>query len=332
MTTFHFNQSYSVKAVTNQNPSTKQAEQILKTNKDIQIDILSDNTLKLKTIPIKVIYHDNENSFEVPYDTIGKTLDRLKIKLDKNDVLPFDLDEYIFPNQTINIVKIEEKKREEKQTVPFQTKILSSGEMLRGEKKVIQQGKNGLKSVTYKEHFFNDKIWRSYIASEQIISPAKDEIVEIGTQDIIEYPNDDLGNDKPILLKTKNDDNGFNLPKISLSKKDKDLLERLLTGEFGSSYIGACLVAQAIKCAIVYDGYTSMEDLIIGMGYVGDTNQKTQNAVKAAKFIFDENGLAVKHRLFYMCTEDYYNSEPGNFHSTQNFILQYENVKFFDRW
>lgn len=78
--------------------------------------------------------------------------------------------------------------------------------------------------------------------------------------------------------------------------------------------------------------YTSMDDLIIGMGYVGSTDiGKSQNAVDAAKFIFDENALAVKHRLFYMCTEDYYNSDPGNFHSTQNFILQYENVKFFDR-
>ena len=72
---------------------------------------------------------------------------------------------------------------------------------------------------------------------------------------------------------------------------------------------------------------------LISMPFVGPKRQAAhRNAVDAAKFIFDENGLAVKHRLFYMCTEDYYNSSPGNFHSTQNFILQYENVKFFDRW
>ena len=142
----------------------------------------------------------------------------------------------------------------------------------------------------------------------------------------------DLQNEDSVLLKTKNDDENFKLPEVRLSEHDRDLLERLLTGEFGSSFTGAALVAQAIKCAIVYDHYTSMDDLIVGMGYVGDINAKSQNAVDAAKFIFDENALAVKHRLFYMCTEDYYNSDPGNFHSTQNFILQYENVKFFDRW
>lgn len=69
-----------------------------------------------------------------------------------------------------------------------------------------------------------------------------------------------------------------------------------------------------------------------GMGYVGSTANRSQNAVNAVKYIFDDNNLAVRHRLFYMCTKDYYDSTPGNFHSTQSFILQYENVLFFDRW
>lgn len=109
-------------------------------------------------------------------------------------------------------------------------------------------------------------------------------------------------------------------------------IERIVTGEFGGSYVGSCLIAQSIKCAIVYDGYTSVSAVIKGMGYVGSTANRSQNAVNAVKYIFDDNNLAVRHRLFYMCTKDYYDSTPGNFHSTQSFILQYENVLFFDRW
>lgn len=86
------------------------------------------------------------------------------------------------------------------------------------------------------------------------------------------------------------------------------------------------------RSAIVYDGYTSVSAVIKGMGYVGSTANRSQNAVNAVKYIFDDNNLAVRHRLFYMCTKDYYDSTPGNFHSTQSFILQYENVLFFDRW
>ena len=78
----------------------------------------------------------------------------------------------------------------------------------------------------------------------------------------------DLKNEDSVLLKTKVDDANFKLPQVKLSEHDRDLLERLLTGEFGGNFTGAALVAQAIKCAIVYDHYTSMDDLIIGMGYV----------------------------------------------------------------
>lgn len=284
-------------------------------------------------IRINVEYHGNTKSYEVPYDTIENTLKRLGIKLEKNDVLPFDNGEYIFQDQTISIPKIEEKVNTVQEPIRYKTQTINSDELLEGEKVIVQKGSDGLKSITYKQYFFNDNFWRKHIVSEKTMIPAKNEIIKIGTKNIIEYPNVDLKNANSVLLKTKFDDKNFRLSKVELSKKDRDLLERLLTGEFGSSFTGACLVAQAIKCAIVYDHYTSIEQLIRGMGYVGSTSMgKTTNAVDAVKFIFDENGLAVKHRLFYMCTADYYDSTPGNFHSTQNFILQYQNVKFFDRW
>lgn len=282
---------------------------------------------------IKIMYHDNEQVYQVPYDTVGNTLQRLHISLNENDVLPFDKNEFIYSEQVIVIPKIEAKLSEQNEIIKYQTEIFSSDDLLDGERKVVQQGKDGRKSVTYKEEYFNDKLWHKFPVKETILIPVQNEIIKVGTQNIIEYQNADLKSENTVLIKTKSDDNNFSLPKVKLSEHDRDLLERLLTGEFGSSFTGAALVAQAIKCAIVYDNYTSMESLISGMGYVGSTNiGKTQNAVDAAKFIFDENGLAVKHRLFYMCTEDYFNSAPGNFHSTQNFILQYENVKFFDRW
>ena len=282
---------------------------------------------------IKIMYHDNEQVYQVPYDTVGNTLKRLHITLGENDVLPFDEDEFIYSEQVIVIPKIEARISEQNEIIKFKTEFVPSDDLLDGERKVVQQGKDGRKNVTYKEEYFNDKLWHRFSVKETILIPVQNEIVKVGTQNIIEYQNEDLKNENTVLIKTKFDDENFSLPKVTLSEHDKDLLERLLTGEFGSSFTGAALVAQAIKCAIVYDKYTSMENLISGMGYVGSTNiGKTQNAVDAAKFIFDENGLAVKHRLFYMCTEDYYNSAPENFHSTQNFILQYENVKFFDRW
>lgn len=170
-----------------------------------------------------------------------------------------------------------------------------------------------------------------HITVQQVLTYPTDNIIIKGTKNV-DVINKSYNNKTNYLIKTKYDSKDFKLPKIKLSDKDRDMLERIVTGEFGSSYIGSCLIAQSIKCAIVYDRYTSVSAVIKGMGYVGSTANRSQNAVNAVKYIFDDNNLAVRHRLFYMCTKDYYDSTPGNFHSTQNFILQYENVLFFDRW
>lgn len=165
----------------------------------------------------------------------------------------------------------------------------------------------------------------------EVLTYPTDKIIVKGNRNI-DIINKSYNNKTSYLVKTKYDNKDFKLPMVKLSDEDREMLERIVTGEFGGSYVGSCLIAQSIKCAIVYDGYTSVSAVIKGMGYVGSTANRSQNAVNAVKYIFDDNNLAVRHRLFYMCTKDYYDSTPGNFHSTQSFILQYENVLFFDRW
>ena len=284
-------------------------------------------------ITVHIEYHGKMKDYTVPQDTVGNTLNHLHIQLGKDDVMGWELSDMITDNQTIVITKIEYKEETREEIIPYKTEKIDADDMLIGESEIVQQGQNGLKRCLYKNTYFNDYPWHRFKKSETIITPSVNEVIKIGTQNILEIQNVDLQNEDSVLLKTRFDDKYFKLPEVRLSEHDRDLLERLLTGEFGGSFTGAALVAQAIKCAIVYDHYTSMDNLIIGMGYVGSTDiGKSQNAVDAAKYVFDENALAVKHRLFYMCTEDYYDSVPGNFHSTQNFILQYENVKFFDRW
>lgn len=200
-----------------------------------------------------------------------------------------------------------------------------------GQTKMLQKGKPGSTEYIYKDKYVNGEIISHKCIKQQVLTYPTDKIIVKGNRNI-DIINKSYNNKTSYLVKTKYDNKDFKLPMVKLSDKDRDMLERIVTGEFGGSYVGSCLIAQSIKCAIVYDGYTSVSAVIKGMGYVGSTANRSQNAVNAVKYIFDDNNLAVRHRLFYMCTKDYYDSTPGNFHSTQNFILQYENVLFFDRW
>ena len=137
--------------------------------------------------------------------------------------------------------------------------------------------------------------------------------------------------DAGYLLAIDNPDTSYSTSSIKLTDADRDLLERLCMGEFGSGgFIGAALIAQAVKDAMTSDGYSSVADVIKYCRYDGSTSMGTNDACKqAVRYIFDDNHAAVQHRLLYMynpylCT--------SSFHESQRFILSYQGVRFFDRW
>lgn len=133
------------------------------------------------------------------------------------------------------------------------------------------------------------------------------------------------------LIAIDNPDKTYECSQVTLTDEDRDLLERLCMGEFGSGgFIGACLIAQAVKDAMCFDGYTSVAEVIKKCRYTGSTSIGTSDACRqAVRYIFDENHDAVQHRIMYMYNPYMVQSA---FHESQNFILSYYGVRFFDRW
>ena len=271
----------------------------------------SEALLLSPTVSISIDVDGTEKYYDVPMGSIDNALSYLNITLSDDDIINADLSDTVYLGQEIKIDRVNYAYYPIYKSIPYKTVEQESDKLFVGQTKVYQQGKSGSTEYIYKDKYVNGEIISHKCIKQQVLT---------------------YNNKTSYLVKTKYDNKDFKLPMVKLSDKDRDMLERIVTGEFGGSYVGSCLIAQSIKCAIVYDGYTSVSAVIKGMGYVGSTANRSQNAVNAVKYIFDDNNLAVRHRLFYMCTKDYYDSTPGNFHSTQNFILQYENVLFFDRW
>lgn len=126
-------------------------------------------------------------------------------------------------------------------------------------------------------------------------------------------------------------DKTYKCAQVTLSDHDRDLVERLCMGEFGSGgFVGAALIAQSVKNAICFDGYRSVQDIIDDYHYTGRTDiPASDDCKKAVRYIFDQNEDAVQHRILYMYNPRLVNSE---FHESQNYILTYQDVRFFDRW
>ena len=137
--------------------------------------------------------------------------------------------------------------------------------------------------------------------------------------------------DQGFLIAIDNPDPSYGCPHISLTDDDRDLLERLCMGEFGSGgFIGAALIAQSVKDAMCFDGYATVADVIQYCRYDGSTDIGTNDACRqAVRYVFDDNCDAVQHRIMYMYNPYMVKSA---FHESQNFILSYQGVRFFDRW
>lgn len=290
----------------------------------------SEALLLFPTVSISIDVDGTEKYYDVPVGSIDNALSYLNITLSDDDIINADLSDTVHLGQKIKIDRVNYSYYPTHEEIPYTTVVQESSKLFVGQTKVYQQGKSGSTEYIYKDKYVNGELISHKCIKQQVLTYPTDKIIVKGNRNI-DIINKSYNNKTSYLVKTKYDNKDFKLPMVKLSDKDRDMLERIVTGEFGGSYVGSCLIAQSIKCAIVYDGYTSVSAVIKGMGYVGSTANRSQNAVNAVKYIFDDNNLAVRHRLFYMCTKDYYDSTPGNFHSTQSFILQYENVLFFDR-
>ena len=102
-------------------------------------------------------------------------------------------------------------------------------------------------------------------------------------------------------------------------------------GEFGSGgFIGPALIAQAVKDAMCFDGYKTVEEVRVKCRYDASLdNEPTQDVKDAVSYVFDQDKAAVQHRIMYMYNPYMVSSA---FHESQNYVLTYEGIRFFDRW
>lgn len=131
------------------------------------------------------------------------------------------------------------------------------------------------------------------------------------------------------LVAIDNPDKGYSCPHIELSDKDRDLLERLCYGEFGSGgFTGAALIAQSVKNAMVQLGTSDVATIIKRFRYTGSTSRGTSTACKKAViYVFDMDKDAVQHRLLYMYNPSMVSSA---FHESCNYICTFKEIRFFD--
>lgn len=157
--------------------------------------------------------------------------------------------------------------------------------------------------------------------------------------------NNKLAQGSGYLLQIEEPDLNYKSEPLALTDSNRRLLEELIQGEAGGEgYIGAALVAQCIRDHLVRDGHSDIkrvrEDHKFEANFGKVPNMKVKNAVK---FIFDEGGAAVQHRVLYFYAPKVYFSESRGkdvtdagtypFHenaSRAEYLMTYKGQKFYD--
>ena len=116
---------------------------------------------------------------------------------------------------------------------------------------------------------------------------------------------------------------------ISLSDYDRDMAERIVMGEAGSTgFTGMALVAQCLRDTYVAGGYGSISDVINSNGYYGSMSiTPSQTCKEVISYIFDQGGSAVQHSIRVFYASNYCTS---SWHEAQQFVCSYGYVRYFD--
>ena len=115
--------------------------------------------------------------------TLSNVYDILRennIELNKNDYVYLNT-EYVINGSVIKIVRTSNTIFEMLEEIPFEKEVVENSQLLKGEEKVIQEGKNGIKKQVYFNTYEDNVLVKSELIDEIIIKKPIKEIKEVGT-------------------------------------------------------------------------------------------------------------------------------------------------------
>lgn len=132
------------------------------------------------------------------------------------------------------------------------------------------------------------------------------------------------------LIPIDNPDYNYQGISISLTSSDREVLRHVIMGEAGGEgFAGAALLAQTIRDNWIRGGYSSAEAVRTGCGYCGWNSGSNSDVEAAIEYIFDQGQNAVQHRVCFMYNPSMCSS---SWHESQNYVVTYGPVRYFDAW
>lgn len=139
-----------------------------------------------RAFPIRLVDGGQESFKYTAASNVAEALRDLDITLGKEDEVYPDLQEPIKENATIRIVRVERTLATKEETIPFRTLEQKDDRMLKGERKVIQEGKDGKRVKTIEQVWKDGKLVSEQVVKDVVQVERQDRIVAVGTQNPVQ--------------------------------------------------------------------------------------------------------------------------------------------------
>lgn len=149
------------------------------------IEILNEETeiIVHTAVPVLLNVGGEEEEIHATVDTVEELLEDEEIEYSKSDRIEPGLDEEVEKDMEISVVYVETKEEDVEEKVPFESVEKEDASMLKGESKVIEQGKTGKVSKTYEITLENDVEVNREMVDEEVLEESQDKVVKIGTKE-----------------------------------------------------------------------------------------------------------------------------------------------------
>ena len=114
--------------------------------------------------------------------TVADILEQLQITLGENDEVTPSLTTVLKAGTTVSVYRVSYEEREKTETIKYETIKKTSSELDKGVTQVEQEGKNGTKTVIYKDKIVDGKVVKTTKVSETVVTAAVNKIVVTGTK------------------------------------------------------------------------------------------------------------------------------------------------------
>lgn len=141
-------------------------------------------TIEVKrAFPVKIFYDGKQKFVKTQPDRVKNIVKKANISLDEKDKTIPELDEHIKTNDSIQVVRVEEKVDTKVNTLPYKTVTRKDSRLPIGSTKVVQQGEKGKEKVMTTYKLENGEVI-SKNTNKILLKKSKPKIVLMGSMNI----------------------------------------------------------------------------------------------------------------------------------------------------